>query len=78
MWMNHLAALRNTPKLAYLDASILPTTSLPTSVPFRLKNFVHDGLVIGLDAVNFFTEQSSIEHLILNPFSYYEVRPYLL
>lgn len=70
---HHPAALRNTPKLTYLDASILPTTSLPNNVAFRLEHFVHDGLVIGLDAVNFFTEQSSIEHLILNPFSYYEV-----
>lgn len=68
-----IAALRNTPKLTYLDASILPTNSLPTDVSFRLEQFMHDGLVIGHDAVNFFTEQSSIQHLVLNPFSYYEV-----
>lgn len=67
------AALRNTPKLTYLDASILPTHSLPSGVPFRLETFVHEGLVIGHDAVNFFTEQSTIKDLILNPFSYYEV-----
>lgn len=32
--------------------------------------------MIGHDAVNFFTEQSTIKDLILNPFSYYEVSFY--
>ena len=67
------AALRNTSKLTYLDASILPTNSLPNGVTFRLETFIHEGLVIGHDAVNFFTEQFTIKDLILNPFSYYEV-----
>lgn len=72
------AALRNTIKLSHLDASILPSIALPVGVPFRLETFVHDSLVIGFDAVRFFSEQSSIKNLSLNPFSYYEVRSTLL
>lgn len=69
------SALRNTQRLTYLDASILPTSALPTGpdTTFRLQHFIHDGLVVGLDAINFFLDQSSIEHIILNPFSYYEL-----
>ena len=72
-WAYGPAALRNVPRLIRLDASILPSNALPVNCPFQLESFTHNHLVIGLDAVQFFSQQPRIKELTLNPFSYYEV-----